>query len=113
MLEQFLQKLKASPEAVNFEDTMAVIESVYHYTTVSFSNGNLTNQAGENEGSCKLFSFAQINHLNKEQTLALFGKYYRDDVLNDPKGNDHQNIRNFMQTGWDGIRFEQQALKPK
>ncbi|WP_228411668.1 HopJ type III effector protein [Chryseobacterium sp.] len=25
--------------------------------------------------------------------------------------NDHQNIRNFMEFGWDGISFEGEALK--
>lgn len=49
----------------------------------------------------------------KEETLALFGDFYRNDVLKNPGGNDHQNIRNFMEFGWDGILFEGEALREK
>jgi len=73
----------------------------------------LVNQAGTNEGSCKIFAFAQLNQLNQQQTLNLFGDYYRLDVLNNPDGTGHQNIRNFMQFGWDGIRFNGEALTAK
>jgi len=48
--------------------------------------------------------------LTNEQTLALFGRYYREDVLGNPNGNDHANIRNFMQTGAQGVRFEKFPL---
>ena len=34
----------------------------------------------------------------------LWGQYYRD-VLATPDGTDHQNIRNFMKNGWDGVDF--------
>jgi hypothetical protein len=54
-----------------------------------------------------------LNNLNQEQTLACFGDYYREDVLKNPEGNDHGNIRNFMNTGWNGIKFEDQALQVK
>ena len=40
--------------------------------------------------------------LSKEETLALFGGYYRD-VVATPEGDDHPNIRNFMKSGWDGV----------
>jgi len=33
--------------------------------------------------------------------------------LKNPEGTDHQNIRNFMKSGWDGITFDQNALKDK
>ncbi|MFK7815738.1 MAG: HopJ type III effector protein, partial [Gammaproteobacteria bacterium] len=36
--------------------------------------------------------------------------YYRDDVLQNPEGDNHQNIRNFMKTGWGGITFENDVL---
>lgn len=57
------------------------------------------------------FSFAKLNQLSKDETLALFGDFYRTDVLQNPEGTDHQNIRNFMVSGWDGISFEGEALK--
>ena len=40
--------------------------------------------------------------LSKEETLALFGGYYRD-VVATPEGDDHPNIRNFMKSGWEGV----------
>ena len=77
----------------------------------AFRNGELENAAGQNNGSCKLFAFARLQGLSKEQTLACFGAYYRNDVLGNPTGTDHQNIRNFMQYDWDGIAYAESALR--
>ena len=33
------------------------------------------NPAGKNEGSCKLFYFAQLKGLSPAETVALFGQY--------------------------------------
>ncbi len=63
--------------------------------------------------SCRIFAFAKIHNLSAEQTLALFGDYYRKDVLGNPDGTDHQNIRNFMRDGWAGIQFDGEALQAK
>ncbi len=111
--EVFSDKLQTSPESIEFQDTMAVIETAYAYTPTAFTNGNLVNQAGENEGSCKLFAFAKLNNFDEEKTLACFGVYYREDVLQNPDSNNHQNIRNFMKTGWAGITFDNDALANK
>ncbi len=112
-LVTFLQRLNSAPESIAFNDTIAVIESLYDFTPTSFRNGDLLNEAGKNSGSCKIFSFAQMHQLTPQQTLHCFGDYYRKDVLGNPSGTDHQNIRNFMQTGWAGIRFDGRALTPK
>lgn len=116
ILTKFLEKIKKN-EHVSFDESIAVITENYEYTPSEFKNGlnnkQLINAAGSNEGSCKIFSFAQINQLNQQQTLGLFGDYYRKDVLDDPTGTGHQNIRNFMQYGWEGIEFTQQALRAK
>ncbi len=112
-LEEFISKLESSPSSIEFQDTMAVIETLYQYVPAAFTNGRLTNLAGENEGSCKLFAFAKLHDFSKQQTLDCFGAYYRDEVLANPKSNNHLNIRNFMQTGWEGIKFESDALKPR
>ena len=112
-LESFLKKVSHN-EPVSFDETIAVITENYHYHPTEFCNGLneqvLINPIGSNEGSCKIFAFAQLNHLDQQHTLNLFGDYYRLDVLNDPHGTGHQNIRNFMQYGWDGIRFDGVAL---
>lgn len=112
-IEMFLQQLRDTPETIQFNDTMAVIDANYHFTPTAFQNGNQFNAAGENSGSCKLFSFAQLHQLSSAQTLHCFGAYYREDVLSRPTGEDHQNIRNFMHAGWSGIRFDGQALTPR
>lgn len=109
-LKTFLQKLKDTPESIAFSDTMAVIEAMYEFTPVSFKNGELMNEQGQNSGSCKLFAFAQLQGLSPQQTLHCFGDYYRIDVLLKPDGADHQNIRNFIKTGWVGIKFNAKAL---
>ena len=112
-LDAFLQKLSADPLSVTFDDTMAAVAESYEFTPAAFTNGNVRNEAGQNSGSCKLFAFAMLNKLSKEQTLACFGAYYRDDVLKHPDGTDHQNIRNFIQYGWDGVKFDSIPLSPK
>ena len=109
-LDLFLKKLNATPDLVEFADTMAAIDVLYAFTPMAFTNGELVNEAGQNSGSCKLFSFALMNDLSEEKALACFGYYFRDDVLQNPAADDHQNIRNFMKTGWQGIRFQGVAL---
>ncbi len=112
-IEAFLDKLKQDPNSIEFTDTMKVIEENYHFTETAFSNGAQNNSAGENSGSCKLFAFAQLQQLDEASTLACFGQYYRDDVLAHPDATDHQNIRQFMQSGWQAVKFEGQALNAK
>ncbi|MEK7739229.1 MAG: HopJ type III effector protein, partial [Pseudomonadota bacterium] len=58
------------------------------------------------------FSFAQLNDLDQQQTLNLFAEHYAA-VLATPDATDHQNIRQFMQNGWNGIKFEGNALTAK
>ena len=116
-LEQLLQNIQTSPETIEFDDVIKTIDDNYSYTATRFTNGNggsmVTNEAGTNEGSCKIFSFAKLHSLDQDQTLNCFGKYYREDVLKNPEGNDHGNIRNFMISGWEGIKFDDEALRSK
>ena len=107
----FLNKLNNSPKSIDFTDTMKVIEANYIFTQTAFKNGEINNELGTNSGSCKLFAFAKLNELCVEKTLYCFGDYYRKDVLENPEGTDHANIRNFIKYGWDGIEFENQALE--
>jgi hypothetical protein len=111
--QTFLQQLKTQPESIAFTDTIAVIDANYNFTPTAFKNGELQNEAGQNNGSCKLFAFAQLQNLTPQETLACFGAYYRDDVLKHPEATDHQNIRNFMKFGWAGIQYQGSALKAK
>jgi len=112
-IESFKNKLKESPNQIEFSETMGVIEANYEFNATAFKNGTLENAEGQNSGSCKLFAFAKAQGLTKEETLACFGKFYFDEVLNDPDGTGHQNIRNFMKTGLDSLSFEGTPLKGK
>lgn len=111
-----LMSQSSTSEKGGFEDTMAVIKEHFDYVPTAFTNGlsdkKVANDAGMNEGSCKIFAFGQLLELSEEQTLRCFGRFYQD-VLNTPEGNDHGNIRNFMCDGWKGIHFEGQALTRK
>jgi hypothetical protein len=113
MLEQFFLQLSTEPESISFEQSIQLIDSLYEFTPTSFINGDLQNAAGENNGSCKILAFAALHQLSEPQTLQLFGDYYRVEVMPDLKGTNHQNIRNFMRTGWDGVSFAGQALHGK
>ncbi len=114
-LADFINRVK-SGQGVSFTQTMAIIDEYYIYQATAFHNGlgsdRLSNAAGSNEGSCKIFAFARLHNLDKQQTLQLFGDYYQQ-VLAAPNGADHGNIRNFMRYGWDGIAFEGIALTAK
>ena len=112
-INTFLDKLEQTPTAITFAETIAVIEENYNFTPTAFKNGEQHNDSGENSGSCKLFAFALLQKLSQEEALACFGAYYFEEVLGDPNGSNHQNIRNFMKTGWDGILFEGEALELK
>ncbi len=113
LLPVFLEKAK-NLESIAFADTISIINENYQYQPCEFSNGLhedlLVNLAGTNEGSCRIFAFSKIYQLNQQQTLNLFGDYYHIDVLGNPDGNDHLNIRNFIKYSWEGIDFKGQAL---
>lgn len=110
MSQALLQQLQ-NGEA-KFADVLAHIEAHFVHTPTAFQNGAQSNAATENQGSAKVLSFAKIEGLNQADTLSLFAEHYSA-VLNTPEGTDHQNIRQFMQHGWDGVAFEGEALQAK
>lgn len=112
-ISTFKERLQTHASEVMFEEIIAIVDEYFEFTPTAFQNGELHNEAGQNSGSCKLFSVAKILGLDEQQTLIAFGQYYRDDVLSNPEGDDHQNIRNFMKSGWSGIDFERSALNQK
>jgi hypothetical protein len=110
MAQDLLAQLQAG--TAKFADVISYIEERYTHTPTAFKNGQQANASTENQGSAKVFSFAQLNGLNQAQTLSLFAEHYAS-VLATPEATDHQNIRQFMINGWDGIAFEGQALTAK
>ena len=114
-LASILTRLATDMQGIQFQDVISVIDDNYDYSPTAFTNGisddRLFNEAGSNEGSCKIFCFGRLHKLSKQQTLNCFGDYYRIDVMQNPHGTDHMNIRNFIRHGWSGIIFEGDALK--
>lgn len=106
-----IEKIKTG--SIAFAELIAHIDQNYDFTPTAFKNGDTHNEAGQNSGSCKVFSFAKLLDLSPDETLNCFGDYYRKDVLENPESTDHQNIRNFIKFGWSGVAFEGEALKPK
>lgn len=106
-------KVRLHTETVVFAETLALVGEMYRYTPTALSNGigddALHSPAGTNEGSCKVFAFAQMNSLSHDETLACFGEHYQV-VLADPAGTGHPNIRLFMRDGFAGIRFADAPL---
>lgn len=109
-IETLLEKLKN--HSLKFSEVIATIDDAYQNTPTAFKNGAEFNEEGQNQGSAKVFSFAQLHQLDAEKTLTLFAEHYQA-VLAHLEGNDHQNIRQFMKEGWKGIEFENTALKAK
>jgi len=114
-VQDVLQQLQNAPDQVQFSDVIACVDKHYDYKKTAFTNGvgddKLHNAAGSNEGSCKIFAFAQLHNLSCDNTLQCFGDFYREDVLQHPEAQDHGNIRRFMRDGWAGIEFEQMPLQ--
>lgn len=96
----------------DFADSLELVDRFFTYTPTAFRNGPLHNGAGENEGSCKLFALAQFCNLSEADTLICFGEHYHQ-VLDEPAGASHANIRQFMGSGWSGIHFDRSALRLK
>ena len=95
-----------------FEDTLELVDRYFDYRPTGFRNGPLDNAPGENSGSCRTFALARHCNLSEADTLRLFGQHY-EQVLNDPAGDSHGNIRQFISTGWSGIHFEAEPLTPR
>ncbi len=112
-LPEFKEKLSNDPSSLAFADTITIIDTLYTFIPSAFVNGDITNEKNQNNGSCKIFAFAQDQHFSKEETLFCFGEFYRKDVLKNPEGIDHQNIRNFMRYGWNRVSFVSRPLQKK
>lgn len=98
---------------VIFSELIEYIDQNYTFEPVDFKNGELINQAGQNNGSNKVFQFALSEKLTKHETLACFGDFYKIEVLQNPEAENHQNIRNFMKYGFEGIEFKKTTLQKK
>lgn len=109
-LQLLLEKLKQNE--LFFSQVLDFINAHYQHQPTAFKNGDAFNDETQNQGSARVFAFAQLNNVSKEDTLWLFAEHYQS-VLENPNVTDHQNIRQFIQHGWPGISFKGQALLAK
>lgn len=113
MEQQLLTLLTSLKEnSTPFNEVIDFINARYQHQPTAFKNGDTYNEVTQNQGSARVFAFAQINNLNAADTLYLFAEHYQA-VLAHPDATDHQNIRQFMAHGWPGIVFEGEALVAK
>ena len=103
---------KSKNNQLRFQEVLDHIAEHYNYNPAAFQNGNLKNAATENQGSAKVLYFARLHNLSAADTLLLFAEHHQN-VLDDPAGEGHQNIRQFMANGWSGIVFDADVLVDK
>jgi hypothetical protein len=99
--EVFNANVEMNADDLKFDDVISLIDRHYEVGLIEFKNGDIVNKPGENEGSGKILSYAALSNLDKDTTLKLWGQHYKE-VLSDPGGDSHPNIRNFMKYGWEG-----------
>ena len=110
--QQYIEKLRSGAQ-MKFSDFIDLIARDYSFSSIAFENNGLVNSKEENQGSAKVFCFGLMHSLSKAETIKCFGEHYQS-VLDSPESNSsHLNIRNFMNTGWEGLLIDQSALKIK
>ncbi|MCF5026511.1 type III effector [Pseudomonas lurida] len=92
-----------------FADTLAFVAAGYDYQPQAFTNGDVENAAGQNEGSCKTLGLALLEGLSDQEALLAFGEHYRS-VVATPEGSDHGNIRALIANGLAGVKFSAHPL---
>ncbi|GGD11155.1 HopJ type III effector protein [Halopseudomonas salina] len=92
-----------------FSDTLGFIDAHYLYQPSGFDNGPVRNNAGENQGSCKVLAMALDLGLDDLQALQCFAEHYQS-VLANPDGQDHANIRALRDHGLAAVKFDSSPL---
>ena len=82
---------------------IAAINAIYSVPPQAFVVGDQENKPGENKGSLAILGFARANGLwNLSEILPMFGEAYYE-VLTNPNGSSHANIRALMNYGMGGV----------
>ncbi len=89
-----------------FSNSIFTLANLYHPPRpTAFSIGSVNNAADENQLSAQICHWAIEEGMRLEETLLLFGEHYQQ-VLQNPDGTDHANIRALMEQGLEKVRFE-------
>lgn len=70
-----VKQVKNNPEAIDFKDVISYIDEHYDFSPTKFTNGKTVNEANENNGSCKVFSFAKLNDLSKRGNIGFVWRF--------------------------------------
>ncbi|KAJ1637914.1 HopJ type III effector protein-domain-containing protein [Pavlovales sp. CCMP2436] len=99
-----LVKVRTQPGSVMFAETLEAIDQAFEFFGTKFVNGAVSSTSSENEGSSKVLSLSQLVGMTTDETLVCFGEHYRD-VVADPSGSSHANVRALMTTGLEAVLF--------
>lgn len=100
---EFVEKIKKNEITVTYQETIDFLDKHYDYFEVPFKCGDISYEPNVKKGAAKIFSFGLMTKMSVDETLRLFGEYYRDLT---PDGTDRPNIRNFIKYGWPGVTFD-------
>lgn len=89
---------------------IAAIESTYLISPQGFKVGDVFNEPGDNMGSLAILGFARLHNLPLEKVLPIFGEAY-DEVMANPEGDDHKNIRALIKFGVESVVFDGQGIE--
>ena len=68
-ISELIQQLRSQSADIVFQQVIDTINAHYAYRPTAFRNGIdddcVVNAAGTNEGSCRVFAFAQLNGLSE------------------------------------------------
>ena len=70
-IQTFIERLRSNADSVTFAEVIDLIDTYYHHTPTAFSNESAINQAGENQGSAKVLSFARLHGLTEQETTTV------------------------------------------
>lgn len=67
--EVFNSNVELDASDLKFEEVIELIDTHYEYGLIDWTNGNIVNKQGENEGSAKVLSYAALSGMDKETAL--------------------------------------------
>jgi aspartokinase len=92
-----------------FSDVLKEINNDYFYSPNGFVVGENKNDSSQNQGAARVLSYAKLKNLSLQQTLELFCEHYIE-VLDTKNSNSHQNIRELIKCGLEGVKFDDDVL---
>ncbi|MDR1027138.1 MAG: HopJ type III effector protein [Rickettsiales bacterium] len=99
----------------DFQQVLSVIDKNYDYTPTQFAvtdGWGDTNGLDQNQGAGRVLAFAKERRLDEEAALQLFAEHYQN-VVDNPNGDNHKNIRLLAAHGLNQVHFANRPLRKK